>query len=285
MNEASRHQIDLLHSHSVQSIFKGDDRWKLDTNQGNFTSKKLVIASGSNPKIWELLKSLEHKIVTPVPSLFTFNINDKSLTQLMGISSNASVKIVGTKLNSQGAVLITHWGVSGPAILRLSAWGARDLATLKYSFDIEINWRKEYSTEETLDELKEIRDEHSKKKIGNTSCFGFANRMWQVWLQKAEISADTKWADISNSSLLKLSHVLCKSSYKVNGKSTFKEEFVTAGGVELKEINFKSMESKLLSDLYFAGEVINIDAITGGFNFQNAWTTGYLAAQHISRKE
>ena len=279
---AKKHNIQIITSQAVQSVFKTEDGWKLDTQNQNYKAQKLVFTTGSNPKMWELLQNQNHTIVEPVPSLFTFNIKDKKLTELMGIANPASVKILGTKLKAQGPLLITHWGVSGPAILRLSAWGARDLAQLQYKFNLQINWLKDYETHEIEEEIKELKLENAKKTIYKKSPYDFPTRLWNYFLQKAEIPTEAKWADLSKKHVQNLAKILTADVYEVNGKSTFKDEFVTAGGVDLKEINFKTMESKVLPNVYFAGEVLNIDAITGGFNFQNAWTTSYIAAQHIA---
>ncbi len=274
--------IDVLTGQSVQSVYKSENHWKIDTNKGNFTCQKLIMATGSNPKIWELLAQTGHSIVPPVPSLFTFNIKDARIKDLMGVSALASVKVKNSKLEASGPLLITHWGMSGPGILRLSAWGARELADKNYQFVIEVNWLHDWSVAETEENLRELKLEHSKKVVAKKSPFTFANRLWESLVLAAGITADTKWADLTKKQLQELALQLTKGEFQVNGKSTFKEEFVTAGGIDLKEINFKTMESKLHQNLYFAGEIVNIDAITGGFNFQNAWTSGFIIAQSIS---
>ncbi len=273
--------IDILNSHSVQSLYQGDDYWKVETSQGNFSCQKLILTTGSNPKIWELLTALGHSIVPPVPSLFTFNIKDKRIKDLMGVSAWASVKVKNSKLSASGPLLITHWGMSGPGILRLSAWGARELFDKNYQFALEVNWLNEVTTAEAEEQLKELKLEHSKKTVAKKSPFDFPNRLWEKLVEAAAISPETKWADLSKKQLQSLALQLTAGEYQVNGKSTFKEEFVTAGGIDLKEINFKTMESKLLKDLYFAGEIVNVDAITGGFNFQNAWTGGFIVSESV----
>ena len=282
LSAADKFKIDLHNAQSVQSIFKSDNHWKLDTQNDNYSCKYLVLATGSNPKIWELLSVLGHSVVNPVPSLFTFNIKDKRITDLPGVSALASVEVRGTKLRSSGPLLITHWGMSGPAILKLSAWGARILSEKKYQFSINVNWLNDKDSDETEKFLRDIKLEHAKKAVGNKSPFEFANRLWQNIVVASDISLDAKWADLTKNDLQNLVNQLTNSIYNVNGKSTFKEEFVTAGGIDLKEINFKTMQSKLFDSLYFAGEIVNIDAITGGFNFQNAWTSGYIAANEIA---
>ncbi len=273
--------IDTLTGQSVQSIFKAETHWKVETNHDTYSCQKLIMTTGSNPKIWELLTEIGHTIVPPVPSLFTFNIKDKRIKDLMGVSALASVKVLDSKLSASGPLLITHWGMSGPGILRLSAWGARELADKKYQFTIQVNWLNDLTLEETEEKLKELKLEHSKKAISKKSPFDFPNRLWESLVLASEILEETKWADLSKKQLQNLAQQLTQGVFQVNGKSTFKEEFVTAGGIDLKEINFKTMESKLHENLFFAGEILNIDAITGGFNFQNAWTGGFIIAEAI----
>jgi predicted Rossmann fold flavoprotein len=273
--------IDVLTGQSVQSIFKKDDYWKVETNHESFACKSLIMTTGSNPKVWEMLQSLGHKIIAPVPSLFTFNIKDTRIKDLMGLSALASVKVKNSKLEASGPLLITHWGMSGPGILRLSAWGAIELAKKKYQFTIFVNWLQDKTYEETADILRELKLEHAKKAVSKKSPFDLPNRLWESIVLASEIEAETKWTDLTKNQLTSLTNQLTTAEFKVNGKSTFKEEFVTAGGIDLKEINFKTMESKMLSNLYFAGEIVNIDAITGGFNFQNAWTSGFIVANSV----
>lgn len=285
-------KIEVLTSQSVQSIFQGNDYWKVETNHNTYSCQKLIMTTGSNPKVWEMLQNIGHTIVPPVPSLFTFNIKDARIKDLMGISTVATVKVKGTKLEASGPTLITHWGMSGPGILRLSAWGANLLAAKNYQFTIQVNWLNDATLEETVETLKELKAIHSKKIISKKSPFDFPNRLWESLVHAAGIgtfstsndSQDVKWGDVSNKQLMALATQLTNGEFQVNGKSTFKEEFVTAGGIDLKEINFKTMESKLLPNLYFAGEIVNIDAITGGFNFQNAWTSGFILASEIFKK-
>ncbi|MCL9806506.1 NAD(P)/FAD-dependent oxidoreductase [Flavobacterium amniphilum] len=274
--------IDVLTGQSVQSIFKGENYFKIETNQQSFKCDKLVMTTGSNPKIWEMMTGFGHSIVEPVPSLFTFNIKDNRIKDLMGVSAIASVKVKDSKLKASGPLLITHWGMSGPGILRLSAWGARELATKKYQFTLQVNWLNDLDFDTVLDDLKEIKEENSKKIVSKFCPFDFPKRLWESLLLASEIKPDTKWADVSKKQLTDLVNQLTNGQFQVNGKSTFKEEFVTAGGIDLKEINFKTMESKLHPNLFFAGEILNIDAITGGFNFQNAWTGGFIVANAIT---
>ncbi len=275
--------IDILTGQSVQSLYKATDYWKVDTNQETFTCQKLILTTGSNPKIWELLESIGHSIVPAVPSLFTFNITDKRIKDLMGLSAFASVKVKNTHLEASGPLLITHWGMSGPGILRLSAWGARILADKKYQFALQVNWLNDQLLEETMTQLKEIKLEQAKKTVAKKAPYDLPNRLWENLVLASSIDVEAKWADLTKIQLLNLANQLTEGIFQVNGKSTFKDEFVTAGGIDLKEVNFKTMESKMHGNLYFAGEILNIDAITGGFNFQNAWTGGYIVAQALSQ--
>jgi predicted Rossmann fold flavoprotein len=281
LSEVKKLKIDVLTSQSVQSIFKGKDYWKVETNHETFSCQKLIMTTGSNPKVWEMLAEIGHTIISPVPSLFTFNSKDARIKDLMGVSAFAKVKVKNTKLEESGPLLITHWGMSGPGILRLSAWGAITLAEKKYQFTIQVNWLNEMTFEEAIDTLKSIKQEQAKKMVGKKSPFALPNRLWESLVLASGISEEVKWADLSKQQLTNLANQLTNGEFQVNGKSTFKEEFVTAGGIDLKEINFKTMESKLHQNLYFAGEIVNIDAITGGFNFQNAWTSGFIVAQAI----
>ena len=273
--------IAVLTNQSVQSVFKKDALWKVETQSETYLSEKLILATGSNPKVWEMLQNFGHKVVSPVPSLFTFNIKDPRIAGLPGVSAQVSVKVRDTKLESSGPLLITHWGMSGPAILKLSAWGARILHEKNYQFSIAINWLNDIEADATEKILKELKLEHAKKAVSKKSPFELTNRLWESLVMNSGIESETKWADLSKIQLQNLSNQLTNGLFQVNGKSTFKEEFVTAGGIDLKEINFKTMESKLHENLYFAGEIVNIDAVTGGYNFQNAWTSGFIVANSI----
>jgi len=277
--------IAVLTGQSVQSIFNieiADQKlWKIETQTEKYLTEKLILATGSNPKIWEMLQNFGHAVVNPVPSLFTFNIKDSRIKELPGVAALATVKVKDSKLESTGPLLITHWGMSGPAILKLSAWGARILNDKNYQFTIFVNWLNDEDTATVEKKLKELKQEHAKKSVSKKSPFELTNRLWESLVLASGIEAETKWADLSKTQLQNLASQLTNGTFQVNGKSTFKEEFVTAGGIDLKEINFKTMESKLHNNLYFAGEIVNIDAITGGFNFQNAWTSGFIVANAI----
>ena len=277
--------ISVLTGQSVQSIFNlevsGENLWKIETQTENYLSEKLILATGSNPKVWEMLQIFGHAVVSPVPSLFTFNIKDSRIKELPGVAAQVTVKVKDTKLTSTGPLLITHWGMSGPAILKLSAWGARILHDKNYQFTIFVNWLNDEDTADVEKKLKELKQEHAKKSVSKKSPFEITNRLWESLVLASGIEVETKWADLSKTQLQNLANQLTNATFQVNGKSTFKVEFVTAGGIDLKEINFKTMESKLHKNLYFAGEIVNIDAITGGFNFQNAWTSGFIVASAI----
>ena len=285
LSEANRLGVEVLLNQSVKEIQKDGEYFIINTTTDTFSAKKVVVASGSNPKIWQLLEGLGHTIIPAVPSLFTFNIKDSRIIDLPGLSTDASVKVLDQKgkmiLESSGPLLITHWGMSGPAILKLSAWGARLLEPLKYHFNIEVNWLNNVSEEEVLDSLKEMKNIQGKQTIYKYAQFDLPKRLWQSLVKASGIAETLTWADATRENFQNIANQLTAGIFEVNGKSTFKEEFVTAGGVDLKEVNFKTFESRICKNLYFAGEVLNIDAITGGFNFQNAWTGGYIVSQNL----
>lgn len=283
LESAKNAGVQLKTSTRVDAIEKNGEKFIIKTNSETFEADFLLVAAGSNAKVWAMLESLGHTIIKPVPSLFTFNIVDERLKDIPGISvPKVSVNVVNSKLEEQGPLLITHWGLSGPGILKLSAWGALELHQKDYQFEIEVNWLSK-SFENVLNELKAAKKEQSKKQVILRSVFEeIPKRLWEKLVTAAQISADFQWAQLSNKQLEELTLQLTKCAFKVTGKSTFKDEFVTAGGVDLKEINFKRFESKLHKNLFFAGEVLNIDAVTGGFNFQNAWTGGWIVAQSVS---
>ncbi|MBC3845319.1 NAD(P)/FAD-dependent oxidoreductase [Winogradskyella echinorum] len=281
LNEAKKHNVEVLYNHSVKSINARENDFLIDTSQGIIECDKLVVATGSNPKMWSVLEDLGHTIVKPVPSLFTFDIKDKRIKDVPGVvAKDVVVKVLGTNLVSEGPLLITHVGMSAPAILKLSAFGAVDLAKLNYNFEIEINFiRQEF--EDCLEILKDFKQDLAKKTVLNSAQFDLPKRLWKQLVVASNINETERWADINKQQLENLSHQLTQAIFQVTGKSTFKEEFVTAGGVDLKEVNFKTFESKRIPNLYFAGEVINVDAVTGGFNFQNAWTGAYIVSTAI----
>ena len=299
LSEAERLGIQIKKLCSVNDIelidTNGEKSWKVKVGDDYIETKKLVLATGSNPKIWKIIEELGHTIVSPVPSLFTFNIKDERITGIPGVSTQAEVMVLPKKkygqtitkvkfdsssLSSEGPLLITHWGMSGPAILKLSAWGARVLEQYNYQFKIQVNWVPEYHKNGLLELFLKVK-QVEKKTILRTKVLDIPKRLWVNLVRASDILDETTWPEVSKQQLSMLAEQLTAGVFQVNGKSTFKEEFVTAGGVDLKEINFKTFQSKLLPGLYFAGEIINVDAITGGFNFQNAWTGGYLAAKGV----
>ena len=263
----------------IELTFRNDERRLFDA---------VLIATGgsANASGFEWLKDLGHEIIPPVPSLFTFNMPKNPIVQLMGVAvDQARIKILQSNFSGEGPLLITHWGMSGPAILKLSAQAARALAEMKYNFKIQICWLKEMKEDELRSDLQQLKKVFTVKMISNTNEFGLPKRLWFFLLNKSGIEENTQWAQLSKEQLNKLLNNLLYDEYAVSGKTTFKEEFVTCGGVTLNDVDFKTMESKRMKGLYFAGEVLDIDAVTGGFNFQAAWSTGYVAATSMGRFE
>lgn len=287
LTTAQRLGIQLLTAQNVVDFQYQNTHWKVKTTEVEMYAQKLVITTGSNPKIWNILAKLGHSIIPPVPSLFTFNTSDKFIKDLAGIATMAEVSLLDLKIKNIAPILITHWGFSGPAILKLSAWGARVLAERSYQCTLVVNWLGNSEAvpnqEEVFEYLQEVKQNQPKKMTQNTPLFDLPKRLWLRLLERAGVPHTLIWAEISKVSLRSLATILTRSEFVINGKSVFKEEFVTAGGVALSEINFKTFESKLLPNLFLAGEVIDVDAITGGFNFQNAWTGGYIIAEAISK--
>ncbi len=275
-------KIKVFTNHGVNSVSHQENKWIINTKSQVFEADKLVIAAGSSKKVWQLCESLDHTIIAPVPSLFTFNINDKRLLDLLGTSvPNATVKISNTKLEASGPLLITHWGMSGPAVLKLSAFGARILADKNYQYNVEVNWVSR-PTAKVLNVLLNLKKKEPRKTVILKSPFTeISKRLWERFVVASEIKSTQNWADLNNYQLENLANQLTKGIFNANGRTTFKDEFVTAGGIDLKEINFKRFESKKHKNLFFVGEVLNIDAVTGGFNFQNAWTGGYICANAL----
>lgn len=255
-------------------------KFEINTESIHYNSKRLMLATGSSPFIWNMLKEHGYKIVEPVPSLFTFNLPNNPICKLMGLSvPKANVQIKDTKIKTNGPLLITHWGFSGPAILKASAWGANVLEEKKYAFDAIIDWVPDVH----IEQITELRDTMAKKKVVSNPVFGLPSRLWTYMTDDIISDKEKNWASLSKTELNAIVQNLKSASFTVSGKSTFKEEFVTAGGVALSQINFKCFESKIQPGLFMAGEILNIDAVTGGFNFQAAWTGGYLAGLELSR--
>ncbi len=286
--EVNRYRVEIIMNAEVKVIKSGSDKFEvLLTDSRSLQADFVCVACGGYSKsaMFQWLTNLKHTIEEPVPSLFTFNIPNNSITQLMGISvEKVSIKIMGTSLEESGPLLITHWGMSGPSVLKLSAWGARELAEKKYFFKVLVNWIPEFNEQTLKDKLQEIRFQLAGQKIINRNPFRLPQRLWEYFIEEAGVKPDIRWSDLPAKEQNKLVKKLCAAEFDVQGKTTFKEEFVTAGGIKLSEVDPNTMMSKILPDLFFAGEVLNIDGVTGGYNFQNAWTTGYVAARSISAR-
>ena len=290
LQEADRNKVEIRTRVDVASIEKNGDAFTLHLKnhhdaQVTLQADIVCIAAGGQPKLsgFEWLQNLAIAVETPVPSLFTFNIPDKKLHGLMGVvAKEAMVKIPTLKLQETGPVLITHWGLSGPAVLKLSSRAARDLHQLDYSFEVLVNWTPSFHESALLELLKQYRQAY-KHKLGSKNAFEITSRLWEYLLERAGIDKDVYWTDLPNSALATLAKCLTSDRYQVQGKTTFKEEFVTAGGIKLEEIDPLSMECKKIKGLYFTGEILNVDGITGGYNFQHAWSSGFIAAQSIAK--
>jgi predicted Rossmann fold flavoprotein len=290
LQKVHQYQITVLTGHEVVNVEKlhqeKDNSFIITlANQNKIIADAICLATGGMLKSDKLpwLTLLGHTIVEPVPSLFTFNVVEKNITSLMGVAvDNATIQWKGNKISEQGPLLITHWGISGPAAIKLSAWCARELANENYEGAILINWTPEYNESTLKMEWINLRMDLGRREMGSKNPFNLPQRLWQYLLQEAGIIFTTKWADLKSTQQQLLIQSLTKTSLEVKGKTTFKEEFVTCGGVELTEIDANTMESKLISGLHFAGEMMDVDGITGGFNFQHAWTSGWMAAQHIA---
>lgn len=285
LDETKRLGIKIETGKCVDAIKKVNDYLKIefsdDENRPALFDKVIVAAGGSAKRGGlEWLEALDHKIEDPVPSLFSFNMPGEAITQLMGIAVEKTfVNIQGTKIKSDGALLITHWGMSGPAILKLSSFGARILSEKEYNFKIQVNWVYEHNHGKVMNHIDVIVKNHSDKLLSSFRPYALPERLWLFLLQKCDLPAGRRWAEFSKKGIQKLVSVLTNDVYAVKGKSKFKDEFVTCGGVSLPNIDPATMQSKVCKNLYFAGEILDIDAITGGYNFQAAWTTGFLAGQ------
>ena len=282
LKEAHRLNINIELGAGVTSLNEIDNQIELGFNDGSKLFDKVIVTTGGSPKrsgmIW--LEELGHKIADPVPSLFTFNMPKESVRDLMGIVvENPAVSIQGTKLKSDGPLLITHWGMSGPAILKLSAFGARILSEMNYDFKVQVNWVNVKDNESVAAEIKKIIADHPNKQLANFRPYLLPERLWHYLIERRGLSKQSTWGQLGKKSLNKLTEILTNDIYSVNGKTTFKEEFVTCGGISLDSVDFKTMQSKACTNIYFAGEVLDIDGITGGYNFQAAWTTAFLAAK------
>lgn len=255
-------------------------------DKSTYLADKILIATGGFPKKeqYHWIEALSQLIEDPVPSLFTFNLSKHPITELMGLVADASIKIAGSKIKEQGPLLITHWGFSGPAILRCSAWAARILHKTNYHFTIVVNWLKEATDDDLKEQIASLRQFEGKQLVQNKNPFGLPRRLWEYFVQIIGIGENTRWGDLPATQQNKLIEKLLRDVYEVKGKTTFKEEFVTCGGVVLKDIDPQTMESRKQKGIYYAGEITDVDGITGGFNFQNAWTGGWIVAQSINNK-
>ena len=299
MKEVNRYGVEIrLHAEvkGVGGAAEGVDpagaegaRFRVELADGRFLDADYVcVACGGYPKsgMFDWIRRLGHSIEEPVPSLFTFNMKGDPITRLMGVSvPEVQVKIAGSRLVEKGPLLITHWGFSGPVILRLSAWGSRELAAGGYRFGIQVNWIPAYSEQEARERLQELRQETGGRQVGSGNPFGLPQRLWDYWLTQADIAGDVRWADLPAKALHRLVSLLCAGTFTIEGKTTFKEEFVTAGGVKLSEVEAATGESRKVPGLFFAGEILDVDGITGGFNFQHAWTSGWIAADTVSLRK
>ena len=285
LSEAKKLQIEIHLGAGVKELVPANYQWEAHFIKDGLPSKvfdKIIVATGGSPKRSGLnwLEQLGHKIEDPVPSLFTFNMPSEPIKELMGIVvENATAKIAGTKLQATGPLLITHWGMSGPAVIILSAFGARILQEKSYSFEVLINWVSIKNEEKVFEHLEGISRSQAKKQLHNYRPFSIPDRLWQFFIGKCELNPTKLWGELGKKGINKIVRILTNDQYHVQGKTTFKEEFVTCGGVSLESINFKTMESLVVNNLYFAGEVLDIDGITGGYNFQSAWTTAFIAGK------
>ena len=290
LREANELGVNIIMNAEVKKVVRSNNSFALEYSRspadvGLSTSDFLCVACGGYPKssMFNWLKELGHTIEEPVPSLFTFNTPSHPITKLMGVSvPEARIKIVNTKLEQRGPLLITHWGLSGPAVLKLSAWGARELAEKNWEFEIRINWLPDYDEQLLREKIQKFRTSLAIQRISSKNPFSIPQRLWDFFLSEAGVQIELNWADLPGKQQNKLIATLQQFQMKIKGKTTFKEEFVTAGGIRIAEIDPNNMMSKKISNLFFAGEVMDVDGITGGFNFQHAWTSGFIAGKHIS---
>jgi predicted Rossmann fold flavoprotein len=286
LKEVERYKVEVKMMSEVKGIINKDNQFHLQlSNDRPLLADFVCIASGGYPKtsMFEWIKATGHTIEQPVPSLFTFNMPGHPINKLMGISlEKAKVKVTGSKLEEEGPLLITHWGLSGPVVLRLSAWGARELAAKNWEFNILINWLPDFNEQTLKEKFRQLRFDIAAQKILNKNPFGLPVRLWEFLLTQSGVSTEIRWADLPSATENKLVKNSCAFEASIKGKTTFKEEFVTAGGIVLSEVDANTMMSKKIPNLYFAGEILDVDGITGGFNFQHAWTSGFIAATAIS---
>jgi predicted flavoprotein YhiN len=275
----------IPHHQQETGFLNRENDFKIILNSGEIlTANRLLLATGSNPSGYRWAEQLGHKIIPPVPSLFTFNITDERLKDLAGVSVNsAKIKLPEAKLEQTGPLLITHWGLSGPAVLKLSAWGARFLQDCRYQTSLIVNWLPLSNPEALREELLAVKSQLSQRVVSSSCPVLIPRRLWKQLTLAVGIDEQKRWGEVSNKVINQLIQELTQGKFQINGKGVFKEEFVTCGGVSLKEVDFKTMESRCCPNLYFAGEILDIDGVTGGFNFQSAWTTGWLAGQAMGK--
>lgn len=286
LKEASTYNVAVMLNAEVKKLEKTQEKFHVElSDHRHLTADYICVASGGYPKsfMFDWLKETGHTIEEPVPSLFTFNLPGHPIRELMGISAeNVKVKIQQSKLAESGAVLITHWGLSGPAVLKLSAWGARELAKLNYEFVISINWLPDMNEQTLKERFLQIRNENASQRMRGRNMLGLPGRLWEFLAVQSGVTETMRWAEMPSVVQNKFIKHLCNYELQVKGKTTFKEEFVTAGGIKLSEIDHHTMMSKKSGGLYFAGEIMDVDGVTGGFNFQHAWTSGFIAAKSIA---
>jgi predicted Rossmann fold flavoprotein len=284
MKEADEFKVHVKLHHEVRRIFRKEN-WKIELADGGIEEADFIcLACGGYPKssMFQWIAETGHSFEEPVPSLFTFNMPGNPITGLMGISVRAKVKILSTKIEEEGQVLITHWGLSGPAVLKLSARAARELNKMNYRFSVSVNWTPEYNEQSLKEKFKEFRTGIPNQKIVNRNALGVPNRLWEYLCGISEIDGNMRWADLPTVKQNRLIKNICVHEMNVEGKTTYKEEFVTAGGIRLSEVDHSTMQSRQVPELYFAGEILDVDGVTGGFNFQHAWTSGWIAAKSIA---
>jgi predicted Rossmann fold flavoprotein len=293
LREVNKYKVEIRLNAEVRSLKHEAGQFQIELSDLRLLSADFVcIACGGYPKLpmFQWLINLGHSIEEPVPSLFTFNLPagqagmpGNPITKLMGVSvENARVKITGAKLEQEGPLLITHWGLSGPVVLKLSAWGARELKERNWEFGISISWLPGYTEQQLAEKFQSLRFDRAAQKIMNKNPFGLPQRLWEYLLIFSEVNAERRWADLPAKEQNRLIRNLCNCTFDIKGKTTFKEEFVTAGGIKLNEVDPNTMMSKKVSNLFFAGEILDVDGVTGGFNFQHAWTSGFIAAMNIA---
>jgi predicted Rossmann fold flavoprotein len=294
LREANRYGVQIILNTEVKDLMRTAESWTLTINRPGAnlpsspslqTADFICVACGGYPKLsmFEWIRKLGHTIEEPVPSLFTFNMPGNPVTKLMGVSvDQAQIKIVGTRLEQQGPLLITHWGLSGPVVLKLSAWGARELKERNWEFEITVNWLPHLNEQQLAEQFRTYRFELAGQKLAGRNPFGLPQRLWEFFIGQQGIQPAKRWADLATADQHKLVKQISQARIQVKGKTTFKEEFVTAGGIKLSEIDSKTMMSKKATSLFFAGEILDVDGITGGYNFQHAWTSGFIAGKSIA---